>query len=245
MSQFSPGAKLEEISIPFEKPLVPATLIRRYKRFLADVTLADGSLATVHCPNSGSMLTSIQEGAPVFLSPAANPNRKTAYTWEMIRLQAGWVGVNTALPNALTALAAGKRALAIFKDVRSVQREVKIGPHTRIDLVAQTGSGPMYVEVKNVTLVRDGEARFPDSVTTRGAKHLSELAEYVRGGGAAAMVYVVQRPDGLDFGPARDIDPEYARLYDEARRAGVLITAVEARVSPEEVRLVREMPLAL
>lgn len=236
---------LSDIVYRFPRPLVPGRLIRRYKRFLADVVMADGSIETVHCPNSGSMLASIKEDAPVYLSPAANPNRKTAFTWEMIHLNGGWVGINTGVPNFLVAQAARARALAVFAEAAEVRREVKISAHTRIDLVVDTPAGPMYIEVKNVTLVREGKARFPDSVTTRGAKHLTEMTDFVASGGAAAQIYVVQRTDGLDFGPARDIDPKYARLYDAARRAGVVFSAVEARVEPSGIRLTRELPLVI
>lgn len=233
------------VSLRFKTALIPGTLIRRYKRFLARVELADGARVTAHCPNSGSMLGAIEEGAPVFISPAIGDKRKTKFTWEMIRINGGWVGINTGLPNKLVALAAQRQALAVFRGVTAVRREVRLGQRSRIDLLVESAQGPMYVEVKNVSLVRDRVAEFPDSVTTRGAKHLEELSRVVRGGGRAAMVYLVQRQDAEVFGPADSIDPTYAELYHQARAAGVLMTAVEARVTPQAISLTRELPLLI
>ena len=234
---------LSQVCHAFEQPLVPARLVRRYKRFLADVILEDGTKATVHCPNSGSMLASLENDAPVFLSPAKNPNRKTGYTWEMIFIKGGWVGINTGIPNKLTALAARMEALDIFHGAGEVRQEVKLGEHSRIDVVVELPQGPMFVEVKNVTLVRNGLAEFPDSVTSRGAKHLEELMRVVREGGRAAMVYIVQRGDADRFSPAQGIDPHYAELFYEARQAGVSMNAVQAKVGPERICLERELPL--
>ncbi len=239
------NAPLSRVCHAFERPLVPATLVKRYKRFLADVYLEDGGPATVHCPNSGSMLASMEEGAPVFLSPADNPNRKTRFTWEMIFINNGWVGINTGIPNRLTALAAETEALPIFRGATHVRREVKLGEHSRIDVRVDFSDGPLFVEVKNVTLVRDGLAEFPDSVTARGAKHLEELIRVVREGGKAAMVYIVQRGDAEIFAPARAIDPRYAELFFRARRAGVVMNVIQAKVSPEKICLEQELPVVI
>ena len=205
-----PDQPLAHIHHLFPSPLIPGRLIRRYKRFLADVELEDGQKVTVHCPNSGSMLSCNEPGAPVYLSPAANPNRRTAFTWEMIYVNNGWVGVNTGIPNILAAQAARARALPIFHDAIEVEREKTINAHTRLDLLVQRPDGPLYVEVKNVSLMMDGQALFPDAVTTRGAKHLDELIKIAANGGAAAMLYVVQRQDSGVFGPARQIAPKEA-----------------------------------
>ncbi len=236
-------SNLPAVRYVFEDPLVPARLIRRYKRFLADVELDDGRIETVHCPNSGSMLTCLEEDAPVYLSPAKNPNRKTKYTWEMIFIDHGWVGINTLIPNLLVTRAAELEALAVFEGATSVRREVRINAHTRIDLLVQLPGEAMYVEVKNVTLVKDGRASFPDAVTTRGQKHVAELTELVKAGGSAGLVYVVQRSDAEVFGPAGDIDPEYARLFGRAQKEGLAITAIEAEVGPSEIRFRRELPV--
>jgi len=236
---------LTDVCWSFSGPLTGGRLVRRYKRFLADVELDDGVLATVHCPNSGSMLGCLEIGARVYCSPSPKPGRRTAFTWEMICISEQWIGINTAIPNELIAQAARMQAHPIFHGATRVAREVRIGSHTRFDLVVERETGLLYVEVKNVTLVRSGEAHFPDAVTARGAKHLEQLMALVDAGHAAAMVYVVQRQDARAFGPAEDIDATYARLYREARAKGVVMVPVEARVSPQAICLVRELPLLL
>ena len=228
----------------FPDPLVPGRLIRRYKRFLADVELDQGGRVTAHCPNPGSMLGCLADRAPVYLSPQARPGRRTPYTWEMIHLDDGWVGINTLIPNKLAFTAARLQALPIFQGAREVRAEVKVSDHSRIDLMVRDQRGEMFVEVKNVTLVQDGRARFPDSPTKRGAKHLEELMKIVRDGGRAAMLYVVQHPGARAVEPAGDIDPRYDELFRQARRVGVEMCVVQARVSPQGVRLERELPLA-
>ena len=238
------AVRLRRAYLEFDQPLVPGRLIKRYKRFLADVRLTDGSRVTAHCPNSGSMLTCLEDDAPVYLSRALNPARRTPYTWEMIYINQGWVGVNTMAPNYLAARAAEERALRIFAGARNVRREVKVGPHTRLDMVVERAAGPLYVEVKNVTMVQKGVARFPDSVTTRGAKHFHTLMELKAQGADAAMLYVVQRGDAASMGPATEIDPTYAGLFHQARAAGVELVAVRAEVSPTGIRLVRRLALA-
>lgn len=239
-----PAVRLRRASLEFDPPLVPGRLIRRYKRFLADVTLEGGEKVTVHCPNPGSMRSCLEDDAPVYLSRASNPARRTAFTWEMIFINNGWVGVNTMAPNFLAARAAEEQALRIFAGARRVRREVKVGAHTRLDLVVERAKGPLYVEVKNVTMVEQGVARFPDSVTTRGAKHLEVLMDLVGQGIQAAMLYVVQRGDVRSMGPATAIDPTYAKLFHQAREAGVALVAVQAAVSPRGIHLVRRLPLA-
>lgn len=244
MSPAQPGKRpiLRPVSLDYSA-LVPGRLIRRYKRFLADVDLDGMGKVTVHCPNSGSMLGALVPGARVYCAPAEDPGRRTAYTWQMIRIGRHWVGINTLDANRLAWLAAQKQAVEMFQGAGEVRREVKTGPHTRLDLMLQRPQGPLYVEVKNVSLVQDGVARFPDAVTTRGAKHLEELMRLKADGAGAGMLYVVQRADAEAFGPARDIDPDYARLYDQARAAGVEITAVMASVSPQRVTLRWDLPL--
>lgn len=238
-----PGRDLGRVAWRYPAPLIPGRLIRRYKRFLADVALDDGRVVLAHCPNSGSMLGCQEAGAPVYLSHHPEPGRRTAYTWEMIRAPEGWVGINTALPNRLVAEAARLRALPPFCDATEVRQEVPLGPGTRLDLLVQRRRGPLYVEVKNVTLVQDGLARFPDAVTQRGAKHLRELMALAGRGVGAAMVYVVQHPAAKALAPARAIDPAYAEHLAAALAAGVEAWVVQAGVSPAEVRLERLLPL--
>lgn len=236
--------KLRQVEHVFDPPLTRARLLRRYKRFLADVEMEDGSRLTIHCPNSGSMLGCLEEGAPVYMSPSQNPKRRTPFTWEMIQISGAWIGVNTGWPNYLAARAAELQALPLFKDALSVKREVKVSQHTRLDLMVELPDGPLYVEVKNVSLVRNGQAHFPDAKTTRGAKHLEELMSLKSQGFGAAMLYTVQRPDGESFAPAQDIDPEYDRLWHQARQRGVEIVVVVVEVSPVKLRLARTLPLA-
>lgn len=236
---------LKGVRLDFDPPLVPGRLVRRFKRFLAEVDLEDGQRVLAHCPNSGSMLGCLEDGAPVYLSPSPAPGRRTAYTWEMIHIAGGWVGINTGLPNRLVALAAQMRALPPFRDAIEVRREVKISAHTRLDLLVQRASGPLYVEVKNVTLVQGGRALFPDAVTSRGAKHLTELMALTAAGQQAAMVYLVQRGDADSFAPAREIDPHYARLLAQALAAGVGAWVAQARVTPQGVGLWRLLPLEI
>lgn len=236
---------LASVAWRYPEPLIPGRLVRRYQRFLAEVELDDGRRVTAHCPNSGSMLGCLADAAPVWLSHQPDPRRRTAYTWEMIRIGEAWVGVNTGLPNKLVAEAARQRALPPFADALAVRPEVPLAPGTRLDLLVERERGPLWVEVKNVTLVEDGLARFPDAVTARGAKHLREMRALVGQGQAAAMVYLVQREDAETFTPARDIDPAYARELELALAAGVEAWVVQARVSPTGVSLWRTLPLDL
>ncbi len=207
----------------FPDPLVPGRLVRRYKRFLADVELADGEIVTAHCANPGSMLGLVEPGSDVWLSPARNPKRKLKYTLELIRADGGLVGIKTAHPNGIVAEAIGIARVPELAGYAHLRREVRYGRNSRIDILLEDEVLPAcYVEVKNVHLRRAPElAEFPDSVTLRGAKHLAELADVVDVGGRAVMFYLVQRADCRRFALAGDIDPEYARSFEEARDRGV------------------------
>jgi sugar fermentation stimulation protein A len=180
----------------FPAPLIKGTLVRRYKRFLADVDLG-GETVTAHCANPGSMLGLAEPGMTVWLSPASNPERKLRYTWELVRAGTATVGINTAHPNGLVAEAIGDGTIAELAGYDRLRREVKYGRNSRIDiLLEKDGAPPCYVEVKNVHLSRaPGLAEFPDSVTARGAKHLAEMSDMVAAGSRAVMVYLVQRDD--------------------------------------------------
>lgn len=236
-------ALLQTVRLNFSG-LVPGVYLSRPNRFVAEVLLEDGRRERVHCPNSGSMKGCLEKGAPVRVSVAPSARgRRTAYTWEMIRINGGWVGINTQVPNKLAGQAAEKRALPLFEDVLAVQREVPAGNHARMDLRLETSSGPLWVEVKNVTLVEDGTAFFPDAVTARGTKHLGVLVDKIRAGERAAMLYVVQRTDARRFAPASHIDPVYAERFRWARSEGVAVWVVQAGVNPEAVFLERFLPL--
>jgi sugar fermentation stimulation protein A len=225
----------------FERPLVRGTLIRRYKRFLADVALDDGRQVTAHCPNSGSMLSVDVPGAEVWLSPAPDPGRKLPFTWELIRLGDVLVGINTARPNALAAQAIARGAIAELVGYDGIRREVRLGRNARIDLLLTAEGRPnCFVEVKNVTLqrpARPGLVEFPDCVTARGVKHLAELTTAVASGDRAAMLFLAQRGDGDTFAVADDIDPGYAAALAAAVAAGVEVLCYRCTIGLEEIRV--------
>ena len=224
----------------FAAPLIPALLIRRYKRFLADVRLEDGREVTVHCANSGSMLGLATPGMRIWVEPNDDPKRKLRYGWRLVELPDGhFVGVDTGLPNRLVkaALLAGTvPGLPVYDTVRA---EVKYGQNSRIDFLLETSGKPdNYLEVKSVTLCRrPGLAEFPDSVTKRGAKHLVELSHMVAQGQRATLLYLVQRSDCSTVAVASDIDPGYAAAFTQARANGVAVICVDCNLSPEEITL--------
>lgn len=229
----------------FSAELASGRLVKRYKRFLADVLLDDGGAVTAHCANPGSMLGLKQEGARVWLSKSDNPKRKLAYSWEIIEADGALVGISTAHPNALVeeAILAGRLPeLGAFETLR---REVKYGRNSRIDILLERADGALtYVEVKNVHLMRQaGLAEFPDSVTARGAKHLAELADMVREGHRAAMVFLVQRPDCDRLSLAGDIDPAYAAAFAAARAAGVEAYAIGCEVRLDGIDALRPVTI--
>lgn len=228
----------------FPRPLIRATLLRRYKRFLADVVLPDGGEAIAHCANPGSMLGLQQPGSEVWLLPTADPKRKLAWSWELIRVEDALVGINTMHPNRLAAEAIAGGRIPELAGYTSQRREVAYGKASRIDLLLERPGDPIcYVEVKNVHLRRGDAAEFPDSVTARGAKHLAELAAMVRAGHRAALLYVVQRADCRRFAVAADIDPAYARAFQGALAAGVEVLCYYCSVNPEAIEI--EAPLEI
>lgn len=230
----------------FQTELVPARLIRRYKRFLADCTLADGSEITAHCGNPGSMMGLAEPGMKVWLEPNDDPKKKLNYGWRLVDHENGhFTGVDTALPNRAvkTALEAGD--IAALAGYGTVRPEVKYGTGSRVDfLLQQDGLPDCYVEVKSVTLCRTpGLAEFPDSVTARGAKHLAELARVAQAGDRAVLLYLVQRTDCDAVAMAADIDPTYAAAHAAATQAGVETLCIGTHIAPECVELTA--PLAL
>jgi sugar fermentation stimulation protein A len=233
----------------FPDPLVRGTLLRRYKRFLADVDLETGETVIAHCANSGSMLSVDAPGSEVWLSPARNLDRKLKYTWELIRVGETLVGINTGHPNAIVAEAVAAGEIPELSGYTSARREVKYGRNSRIDLLLEGPGRPRcFVEVKNVTLKResgpDYPVEFPDAVTARGTKHLLELLERVREGDRAVMMYLVQRDDADRFALADDIDPTYAEAFERATAAGVEALCYRCRVSPREIRISRAVRIS-
>ena len=234
----------------YPDPLIPGKLIKRYKRFMADVELENGDVVTAHCANSGSMLSVKEPGSEVWLSPARNPERKLRYTWELIKVGEAYVGINTALPNGIVeeAILAGK--IPELGGYESLRREVKYGKNSRIDILLEDPSKPpCYVEVKNVTLRRGLEpgdpVEFPDAVTSRGAKHLVELSDMVEEGHRAVMMYLVQRRDGGYFTTAGDIDPEYRAALDKAMAAGVEVLCYQCALDPEGIHVTEPLTIKL
>ena len=224
--------------------LIHGRLIKRYKRFLADVKLDDGTVVTAHCTNSGTMKTCLEEDAEVYLSPANDPKRKTKFTWEMIKIDGNWIGVNTGVPNKLAFDALVNNTIFSLRGYTHVRREVKFG-NSRLDLYAENDTEKCFIEVKNVTMKVGTYARFPDARTERGLKHLNELMEIRRQGMRAVMLYIIQRVDVEIFGPAWDIDPAYAKTLLEAFESGVEIIPLMTHVSPEKIELGRMLPFDL
>jgi sugar fermentation stimulation protein A len=234
----------------FPAPLIPATLIRRYKRFLADVTLASGEELTVHVANPGAMTGLAAPGSRVWLSKSPNAKRKLPFSWELIEVDFGTgtelVGVNTSHPNLLVAEALAAKAIPDLSGYASVRREVKYGKNSRIDFLLEgDGLPPCYVEIKNVHLLRrPGLAEFPDCVTARGAKHLDELAAMVAQGSRAMMLYVIQIGSADRFSLARDIDPTYGAAFARARGAGVDAIAWKCAISRAGIEIAAPIPIA-
>jgi sugar fermentation stimulation protein A len=218
-----------------------ATFCRREKRFLVEVE-ADGERFWVHCNNSGSMLGLLRRGTSVLISPARQRERRLAYTLELVQWDSIWVGVNTLVPNRILHLAWKAGLLPEVRGYEHFQSEAKSG-QSRLDALLTGSRGTLWVEAKNVTLVEDATACFPDAVTVRGQKHLRELIQLARGGDRVACLYLVQRADADCFGPADFIDPAFADLFREAFREGVEAWPYRALVSPEGIGLGPRLPL--
>ncbi|MGE3642562.1 MAG: DNA/RNA nuclease SfsA [Beijerinckiaceae bacterium] len=232
----------------FSRPLVPGRLVKRYKRFLADILLDDGQEITAHCANPGAMLGLTAPGNKVWLSKSDNPKRKLQYSWEIVEADFGrgpeCAGINTAHPNAIVAEAVAAGFFPEFAAYAHLRREVRYGVNSRVDILLQQDRLPdCYVEIKNVHLMREpGLAEFPDSVTARGAKHLRELANMVAEGKRAVMVYLIQMQADR-FSLAADIDKKYAAAFAEAHAAGVEAIAVCCKVSPQGIEVDRRVEL--
>ena len=229
----------------FRTTLVPAILKRRYKRFLAEVTLEDGREITVYCPNTGSMRTCSTPGSRVYLSHSDKKGRKYPFTLEMVREQSSWVGVNTSLTNDIVAEAIVEGRIAELSSVDEIKREVKVSDGTRLDLLLKAGNVKTYVEVKNCSMAEGEVTMFPDAVTARGIKHLHELAALVKGGDSGIIFFLVQRMDAKIFRPAAHIDPLYAEMLARVHRQGVQILVYQAEVTPRSIEVTGSLPFAM
>ncbi len=245
-SKYLPGGRLE-----FSSPLIEGRLLRRYKRFLADVELTSGDVITAHTANTGAMTGCSEPGSRVWLSIAENPKRKYPHSWEIVEVAPGVLcGINTLLSNRLVEEAISSGRISALEGYASIRREVPYGDErSRIDLLLESAEPtkipPCYVEVKNVTLAENGVALFPDAVTARGTKHLRELIGVAGRGERAVIFYCVQRNDCGEFRPADSIDPVYGKTLCGALAQGVEALAYEAEVTTSGIYLTNSLPVSI
>jgi sugar fermentation stimulation protein A len=228
--------------VRFEPPLVTGSLVRRYKRFLADVELSDGTRVIAHVPNTGSMRGTSDPGSPVALSAHPEPGRRLPWTLELVRAGDAWVGVNTARTNRLAEEAIRAGSIAPLRGYPALRREVRLGG-SRLDFLLEGPGGRCFVEVKNVTYRVGRRALFPDAVTERGARHLSELEGAVRAGHRGVLLLLVNRGDCVSFGPAREIDPAWGAALDRALDRGVEVLAYRVLSSLAKQVVDRKLPV--
>jgi len=227
-------------------PLIEGVLVKRYKRFLADVILKDGTTVTAHCPNSGSMRGCCEPGRPVYLSQSDNPKRKLKYTWELMEMPDTLIGINTLIPNKLVLSSIAHGLVPELSGYTQFKPEIKTSDHTRLDiLLTRDNAEQCFVEVKNCTLVEDGIARFPDAVTTRGQKHLFELERLVEEGHRGVIFFLIQRMDATAFMPAADIDPVYADALARVVKNGVEVIARSAVMTRQMISMGETLPVTL
>lgn len=230
----------------FDQTLIPGKILKRYKRFLADIELEDGQIITAHTANTGSMKTCWEPGWKVLLSYHDNPSRKLKYSLEMTHNGNTWIGINTSVPNKLGVEAIKDGTIKELQGYETIKPEAKIGK-SRIDILLKSkDKSDCYVEIKNVTLKEDGQtATFPDAVSERGQKHLEELIQIKKAGMRAVMLYIVQREDANHFRPADHIDPKYSELLKEAERNGVEVLVYGCDLSHKEIKLSRSISYSL
>ena len=227
------------------QPIEYGMLIKRYKRFLADIKLDNGKFIIAHCPNSGSLKSCNIPGNKVVVSTNDNPARKLRYTWEQIQVADHWVGINTQYPNKLVWEGIKSGTIKELQNYTNFKPEVKIGNGNRIDLRLDGPQGRCYIEVKNVTFVENNRAMFPDAVTKRGQKHLIELSKISQSRQRAVLFFVVQREDGHSVPPADGIDPEFGKILRQVVLEGVEVIAYQASVTPKEILITNRVPVIL
>jgi len=233
------------IAMRFSSPLIPGTLLKRYKRFLADVRLDDDTLVTAHCTNTGRMLGCSAPGSRIYLSDQSGKGRKLEFTWEIIRVGTSLVGINTLAANRLTREGIEGGVIRELQGYEHLRAEVPTRPGTRLDFLLESPTEHCYVEVKNVTLMIDHVAAFPDAVSERGTKHLKELIRLRRKGHRAVLMFVIQRGRCRSIRPADEIDPEYGRWLRRAVKAGVEIYSYSSQVTTRAISLKDAVPLLL
>ncbi len=230
----------------FQTPLVPARLIRRYKRFLADCRLEDGTEVVAHCANPGAMTGLAEPGAKIWLEPNDDPKKKLNFGWRLVEDARGhFTCVDTSIANRVVGEALRAHQIAPLSDQPDVRAEVRYGQASRVDFLLSGAGSDTYVEVKSVTLCRRaGLAEFPDSVTRRGARHMEELAAMARQGHRAVILYLLLRGDCTRFDVARDIDPAYGAAFDVARNTGVEVMCHATAITPQSITIERAIPVA-
>ncbi len=228
-----------------EQPLIEGRLLKRYKRFLADIELPSGEVVTAHCPNTGSLTGCVPEGARAILRDSQNPKRKLRWTFQTVEVEGTWVNVDTGLPNSLVAEAISAGQVPELVGYDDLLREVRYGENSRIDILLERGEERCYVEVKSTTLAGDGCARFPDAVTERGRKHLEELARMASQGHRAVIFFCISRGDVGRFAPADEIDPKYGEVLRRVAGEGVEALAYTTRVLPDRLELGERLPIHL
>jgi len=229
----------------FVTPLIEGTLIKRYKRFLADVELSDGRVVVAHCPNTGAMTGCAEPGFKVFLCPNDDPKRKLKYTWEIaVDFDSYHIGINTHNANKLVAEALQNGVIAPLSGYKHIKREVRFGTeNSKVDFLLSADTGEsLYLEVKSVTLLKDGTGQFPDTVTARGQKHLRELTQLARSGQPAALLFCVQHTGIGEVQAAKSLDPTYHELLGNALEAGVQVMAWGCEISRESILLAQPLP---
>lgn len=233
-------------AVRFASPLLEGRLVKRYKRFLADVRLGDGRIVTAHCANPGSMKTCLQDNGRVWLSEALDPRRKLAFTWEIAEVNGVRIFVNPLAANKVVREALERHTIVELGDYHEIKSEVRFGDKTRFDFALQSSHSRTYLEVKNVTLgLGGGRAAFPDSVTARGTRHLRELVLAAKQGLQAVLLFCVSRSDARSAEAAIDIDPEYAHWLARASASGVMVLAYKCKVTTRGVWLDRSLPVHL
>lgn len=228
----------------FDQTLIPATLVKRYKRFLADATLDCGTTITAHCPNTGSMKSCGSPGDRIYLSHHSSPKRKLAYTWELTETNGGYIGINTHRPNKIVLDAIKQDLIPELTGYTKISTEVRYGEGSRIDILLESNESPAcYVEIKNVTLLTENQVIFPDAVSQRGLKHLKELIKQKSTGNRAVMFYLINRPEGHEFRPAKEIDPQYSNTLKIAHEAGVEILIYRSSNSLSNTKISEKIPI--